>query len=112
MLVARVASKNNFIGVNIVFGGSGDFFRLGEANPERDEHQHAECAENAGGSQLIRKNVSAPKRDADVDKPEEHGRADEAEPRDKKNRKNQRGGESAEIIEREHMRDDVAKIVA
>ena len=35
MLVARVAGEDDFVGVDVVFGGGGDFFGLGHADSER-----------------------------------------------------------------------------
>src|SRR4029077_9849207 len=41
MLVARVAGEDDFVGVNVFFGGGGDFFGLSDADAERDEDDEA-----------------------------------------------------------------------
>src|SRR5690348_4988778 len=56
--------------------------------------------------------VSAPERDAGVDQTKEHGGAYQPKARHQKNGKEKRGAERAQIIEREHVGDHVAKLVA
>ncbi len=86
MLVARVAREDDFIGVDVVFGGGGDFFCLGEADAETDQDEYAKGAEDARGGELIREDVGGPERDGDVDEAEEHRGTDEAEAWDEENR--------------------------
>src|SRR6266849_776745 len=61
---------------------------------------------------LIREKISAPERDGGVDQAEQHRGAHQTEARNQQNRKQQRGSERAEIIESEHVRDNIAELIA
>src|ERR1700689_4324972 len=82
MLVARVTGKDDFVGVDVVFGGGGDFFGLGDADTEADQYEHARAADDSRGGELVREDVGGPERDGDIDEAEEHRGTDEAEARD------------------------------
>src|SRR5579863_2063535 len=86
VLVARVAGEDDFVSVDVVFGGGGDFFRFGEADVEADENEQAGGADGARGGELVREDEGGPEGDGDVDQAEEHGGADEAEAGDEKDR--------------------------
>src|SRR5260370_47121 len=70
MLITGVAGKDNFVGVDIVFGGGGDPLRLRDSRAQCAQDNKTSNAQTARGGKLIRKKESAPKRDAGVDQAE------------------------------------------
>ena len=112
MLVARVAGEDDFVGVDVVFGGGGDASGFGHADSEADRDDDAGDAQSCACRKLRGKQIRGPERDAGVDETEEHRGADQAETRHEENRKKQRCTERAEIIEGQNVGDDVAELVA
>src|SRR5579859_7473329 len=112
VLVARIAGKNDVVGVDVVFGSHGNAARISNSDGQPHDDERAGHAKRALAGELVGEQIRAPERDAGVDQAKEHGGADEAKPRNKKNRKKQRRAERAEVIERKNMRDDVAEFVA
>ena len=114
MLVARVAGEDDVVGVDVVFGGGGDAVGA-SAMPTPRPHRrrtHAIAQSTRVAGSWLAKQIRGPERDAGVDETEQHGGADQTEMRHEKNRKEQRRAESAEIVEGQDVRDDVAKFVA
>src|ERR1700722_18470860 len=66
MLVTRVAGEDDLVGVDVVFGGGGYFFRLGDADAEAEQHEHANAADDSRGGELVGEDVGGPERDGDV----------------------------------------------
>src|SRR5580693_4611635 len=79
MLVARVAGEDDFVGVDVVFSGGGDFFGFGDADAEADQDEDAHTADDSRGGELVGEDVGGPQSDGDVDEAEEHRGADKAE---------------------------------
>src|SRR5580658_4473782 len=52
MLIAAVAGEDDFVGVDVVFGGGADFFGLSHADSQPTEHDDAGCTQGAGGGEL------------------------------------------------------------
>ena len=112
MLIMRVAGKNDLIGVDIVFRGRGDLFRFGHSRPQGAQDDQTGNPQTARGGKLIDEKESTPERHARIDQAEQHRGAHQPEARHQQDRKQQRGPQRAEIIEGEHVRDDVAELVA
>ena len=60
MLVARVASKDDFVGVDVVFGRGGDVPGLRHADAKSAHDDETRNAQTARGGKLIREKKSAP----------------------------------------------------
>src|ERR1700721_1934146 len=103
MLVARVASKDDVVGVDVVFGGGGDAAGGGPADSEAGQENKARDTEGARARQLGGKQIGSPERDTRVDKSKEHGGADETEARNEENWKKQRSTKRAEVIKRKNV---------
>src|SRR5271163_2957292 len=112
MLVARIAGKDNFVGVDVVFRGGGDVFGFRDAHTEAAENEQASRAQAANAGKLLGEEKRAPQRDAGVNQPKQHRRTHETEARYEKNGKKKGCAESAEIVKCKHVRDDVTELVA
>src|SRR6266481_1670809 len=112
MLIMGVAGKNDLVGVDVVFGRGGDLFRFGKSRAQCAQDGETGNAQVARGGKLVGEKKSAPERDASVDQAEQHRGAHQTEARHQQNRKQERGSQRAKVIEGEHVRDDVAKLIA
>src|SRR6266581_4311273 len=78
MLVMGVASEDDLVGVDVVFGGGGDLFGPGHPRSQSAEHHKTRDAQSARLGKLICKKESTPQRDAGVNQAEQHRGADDA----------------------------------
>src|SRR5208282_6693524 len=112
MLVARVASEDDVVGVDVVLGGGSDAAGIRHADSEAANDDNAGYPQNARAGELGGEQIGGPEGDAGVDETKKHGRADEAETRHEENGKEQGSAERAEIIKSEDVRDHVAEFIA
>src|SRR6266568_3996624 len=111
MLVMGVASEDDLVGVDVVFGGGGDLFGPGHPRSQSAEHHKTRDAQSARLGKLICKKESTPQRDAGVDQAKQHRGAHEAEAWHEQDREQERSTERPEIIEGENVGDDVAELI-
>ncbi len=67
MLVARVAGKNNFVGIDIVFRAGSDLLRLRDSRAQCTNDEKGGYPQAACGAQLIREQEGTPEGDSSVD---------------------------------------------
>src|SRR5579859_334839 len=112
MLVVSISRKDDFVGVNIVFGGRSDVTSFSDAGAQAAEHNQAGETQTAGSRELIGEKERAPQRDSGINQAKQHSRANQPEPRHEQNRKQERSAKRAEVVKSQDMRDDVAKMIA
>src|SRR5260370_12137573 len=81
MLIVRVAGKNDFVGVDIVFGGGGDLSRLRPSGTQCAQHNETSHAQSACCGKLIREEIRTPENHSRHDQTQEHPRAYQASAR-------------------------------
>src|SRR5215470_5268755 len=111
MLVTGVAREDDFVGINVVFGGGGDMPGFGNASAQSTKNCNASNTQAASARELTGEKERTPKRDARVDQAKKHGRANEAQARHKQDREQKRSSERAEIIEGKDVSDDITEAV-
>src|SRR5450755_1430447 len=111
MLIAAVACKDNLIGINVVFGGGGDFFGLGHAHGQSAQDHNAGHPQTASSGKLFCKQKSAPQLDCNIDQPKKHRGTHQSEARHQKNGKEQGSRQGAEVVKGQNVSDYVAEIV-
>ena len=84
VLVTRVASEDDLVGINIVFGRHGDAFGLGETNAQAHSTTTQRIRSGRAG-ELVGEQERAPQRHPGVDNAEQHRRPHQAEIRNQKN---------------------------
>ena len=112
VLIASIASEDDFVRVDVVFGRHRDAFGLRPARPRVRTCTTTHKIRNPRtDGQLLREQKRAPQRHCHVDQPEQHGGAHQPEIGHQQNRKQKRGPERAEIVERQDVGDYVAKVI-
>ena len=110
-LVARVAREDDFVGVEVVFGGGGD--SLGACRRRATATSTATRREARAWRRIDRANRKVVQSaTATLMSPKSMRGADQAEARDEHDREEQGCAERAEIVEGEDVGDEVAEIVA
>src|SRR5215470_58573 len=112
MLVSRVAREDDFVGVDIVFRGGGDVPGLRDTGAQSAKHHQAGDPETTSACELASKKKGAPERDRGIDQAKEHRRTNQSEPWHEQNGEQEGCTQRAEIIKRQNVRDDVAKMIA
>ncbi len=98
---------DDLVGIELVLGEVREALGEGEAAGERGENDGASQGHRAGCPQPPPEEPDRPQRDQRVHEAEEKCRPDEAEPGRQHERKGDRDGQRADVVEREHLGDDV-----
>ena len=94
----------------LLFGGVGDPARRHHTDAEQNQNNHRRRSKRSRRRQNVGEEIGGPERDAGVHQTEQQRRPDEPEMRNEEDRKGERRGERAEVVERQHVRDDVLEI--
>src|SRR3954452_3774351 len=109
-LIRGVAAEYRLVGVEAGIGGRGDAFGKHRGPPEESDHDKAPGAESACASNLLLKQPRGPERHGRIEYSENQGGSNQTESGDQQNRKQQRRTQCTEVVEREDMRNQLAKL--
>ena len=112
VLIRRIAGQDDLVGVDVVLGERVDPRAAGKRHGQHHDRRDTRDLKTPWPDDLLGEEPRAPQRDRGVDDAEEQRRADQSKLRHEDQRKQHRGEQGAEIVERQHVRDRVAKLVA
>ncbi len=109
-LVRRRLREDHLVAVEPLFRVSREPVRVDEAGEQRERHRRDPTADRADRPQLVAEQPRRPARDGGVQDAEQKARAHQAELGGQHDRKQQRRDQRSEVIEREHLGDEVLEL--
>src|SRR4029077_14690323 len=112
VLITSVPGEDDLVGVDVVFGCGGDALRFCQTHYESAKNYYAKRAQRSHRGDLAGEQKSAPQGYENVDHSEQHRRANQSEIGHQQDGEQKGCAESAEIVEGEHVRYNIPKVVA
>ena len=106
-LVGRCSAEHDAVLVELVFGQGGDVVCPHKARQQRAQHQHTGHGMGTQAAQLTAKQPHRPQRYGRVHQAKQQPRANQPQLRHQQQRKRQRHRQRAQVVERQHLRNQV-----
>ena len=106
-LVGRRSAEDDAVLVELVFGHAGDLLGPRQRGQQDAQHHHAGRQVRLQAPQLVPKQPHRPQRHGRIHHAKQQPRADEPQVRHQEQRKRHRHRQRAQVVKREHLRDQV-----